>query len=148
MSTYTQTSHQLVFSTKRRLPVLAKSGRDALYRYTYGILENKKCHVYRIGGVEDHIHILTSIHPSIALADLLRDLKTSMTGWIKDSGVFPGFPGWQDGYGGFAVSVDHRSNLIDYIMNQEEHHRHETSLEEFRRLLRENGIEFDERYLE
>jgi putative transposase len=64
-----------------------------------GILENKKCHLYQINGVEDHIHILTHLHPSVALADLVKDIKLASTKFIKEKGLFPQFSGWQDGYG-------------------------------------------------
>ncbi|MEQ9313501.1 MAG: transposase [Cytophagales bacterium] len=68
MSTYTQIIYQIVFSTKNRVPVLHKKGRPDLFKYIWGILKNKKCHLYQINGVEDHIHILTHIHPSVALS--------------------------------------------------------------------------------
>jgi putative transposase len=71
---YTQTYYHIVFSTKNRQPTLLKEHREELFRYLWGVLNNKKCHLYRINGIEDHIHILTSLHSSIALADLIRDL--------------------------------------------------------------------------
>ncbi|MBK9014557.1 MAG: transposase, partial [Saprospiraceae bacterium] len=99
MSTYTQSLYQIVFSTKHRQPTLAKEGRDELFKYIWGILKNKKCHLYRINGVEDHIHIVTSLHPSVALADLVKDIKLASNDHIKETGLFPDFGGWQDGYG-------------------------------------------------
>ena len=77
MSTYTQILYQLVFSTKNKERTLIKDKREDLYRYIWGILKNQKCHLYRIGGVEDHIHIITHLHPSVALAKLIKDISAS-----------------------------------------------------------------------
>ena len=85
MSTYTQILYQIVFSTKNRELSLVKEGREKLFRYIWGILKNNKCHFYRINGVEDHIHILTSLHPSIALSDLVKDVKIASSKFIKSS---------------------------------------------------------------
>jgi REP element-mobilizing transposase RayT len=84
MSTYTQLLYQIVFSTKERNPVLAKPNRARLFRYISGILKNKNCHVYIINGVEDHIHILTHIHQSIAIADLVKDIKVASNLFINN----------------------------------------------------------------
>ena len=77
MSTFTQIYYHFVFSTKDRLPALRPEKREDLYRYTWGILKNKNYHLYRIGGVEDLVHILTSLHPTVCLADLAKDIKIS-----------------------------------------------------------------------
>jgi REP element-mobilizing transposase RayT len=147
-STYTQIYYHLVFSTKVRERVLHKGRRDDLYRYFWGILKNHRSHVYRIGGVEDHVHILTSLHPTVALADLIKTLKVASHEWIQAGRVFPEFSHWQDGYSAFTQSQQDKSRLIDYIKSQEEHHRKETFGEELRRLLREAGVDFEEKYLE
>jgi REP element-mobilizing transposase RayT len=97
MSTYTQILYQIVFSTKHRKPTLVKEKRAELFNYIWGILKNKKCHLYRINGVEDHLHILTSIHPSVAPAALVKDIKLASSSYIKEKALFPGFSGWQDG---------------------------------------------------
>jgi REP element-mobilizing transposase RayT len=118
-----------------------------LYKYIWGILEKKKCHLYRINGIENHLHILTHLHPSVALADLIKDIKLATTEHIKEKKLFPRFGGWQDGYGAFTYSIDRKDALINYIKNQEEHHRKKTFREEYLELLKEHGIEFDEKYL-
>ncbi len=94
MSTYTQILYQIVFTTKNRENVLIKEGREELYKYIWGALKQKKCHLYRINGVEDHIHIATHIHPSVAPSDLIRDIKTTSSIWIKDQKTFPYFDNW------------------------------------------------------
>jgi putative transposase len=91
MSTYTQLLYQIVFSTKYRNPSLTKPNRDELYKYIWGVLKNKNCHLYRIGGIDDHLHIVTHIHPSVALADLVKDIKLASSDYIKTNQLFPNF---------------------------------------------------------
>ena len=100
-----------------------------------------------MGGTEDHIHLLTSLHSTVCLANLIRDMKKSSTTWIKQENLFPNFPGWQKEYGAFTKSHSHRNTLVSYIKNQIEHHKTESFIDEFKRFLKEEGIDFDERYL-
>ena len=147
MSTYTQILYQIVFSTKNGEPTLTESGQERLYRFIWGILKNKKCHLYRIGGVEDHLHIITHVHPSLALAQLIKDIKLGASDFIKIENIFSQFNGWQEGYGAFTYSISAKDNLIEYVKNQKEHHHKVTFREEYIGLLREHGIEFNEKYL-
>lgn len=148
MSTYTQILYQIVFSTKHRQGTLIKENRPELFKYIWGILKKKKCHLYRINGVEDHLHIVTHIHPMVALGPLVKDIKLASSDYIKEKKLFPDFDGWQDGYGGFTYAFSAKNDLIEYIINQEEHHRTKTFREELIELLHEHGIAFDEKYLE
>lgn len=147
MSTYTQILYQIVFSTKNRERTLTAAHRKELFQYIWGILQNKKCHLYQMNGVEDHIHILTHLHPSVSLSGLVKDIKIASSKFIKDNNLFPHFTGWQDGYGAFTYSSDRKDILIAYIKKQEEHHRKKTFREEYIELLKEHEIEFDEKYL-
>jgi putative transposase len=147
MSTYTQILYQIVFSTKDREPNLTKDNREELFKYIWGLLKNKKCHLYRINGVEDHLHIITHLHPSVSLASLLKDIKLSSSQYIKSNGLFKRFNGWQEGYGAFTYSIKEKDRLIEYVKNQEDHHKIMSYKEEFIELLKEHGIEFDEKFL-
>ena len=80
MSTYTQILYQIVFSTKYRKKVLIKEHREKLYKYIWGILKNKKCVLYQINGVEDHLHIATHVHPTVDVSSLVKDIKTASSG--------------------------------------------------------------------
>ena len=126
---------------------MIESGQERLSRYMATVLKNKGCHLYRIYGVEDHIHIATHIHPSIALANLIKDIKLSSANFIKEKKIFPDFAGWQTGYAAFTYSISAKENLIHYIMNQKEHHKKTTFMEEYIKLLKEHNIEFEDRYL-
>ncbi len=144
---YTQILYQIVFSTKNRDKVLLPEGREELFRYMWGILKHKKCHLYRINGVEDHLHIVTHLHQTVALADLVKTLKVSSSAWIKEKELFPDFTNWQSKYGAFTYHSKEKDRLIEYVKNQVEHHRKITFKEEFRSLLKEHQIKFDEKYL-
>jgi len=147
MSTYRQIYYHIVFSTKQRVPALLPENRENMFRYTWGILKNKQCHLYRINGVEDHLHILTSIHPTVCPSDLVKDIKIGTSKWIKEGNLFPAFTHWQDGYGVFTVSHTDKDAVIEYIKGQQEHHRKASFRDELRELLIQNGVQFDERYL-
>jgi len=147
MNTYTQIIYQIVFGPKNHEKTLVPENLQELYKYIWGVLKNKKCHLYRIGGVSDHIHIVTHIHPMVSLSNLVKDIKVASSGYIKNNKIFPGFSEWQDGYGGFTYSFNDKDRLIEYVKNQEEHHRIKTFKEELIELLNEHGVEFDEKYL-
>jgi len=98
MSTYTQILYQIVFSTKNREQTLEAENRKELFKYIFGILKNNKCHLYQIGGVNDHLHIVTHLHPSIALSDLIKDIKLASSKYMKSANLFLHFKGWQDGF--------------------------------------------------
>jgi REP element-mobilizing transposase RayT len=119
---------------------------NELYSYITGLIKNKNSHLYRINGVENHLHILTDMHPSIAPADFMREVKASSSLWMKNSTLFPLFIGWEEGYGSFTCSFKDLSRLIEYIKNQQEHHKKVTFEEEYRKILLEAGTIPDEKY--
>lgn len=147
MGTYKQIFYQIVFGTKHRETSINEQNESELYKYIWGVLKNKQCKLHRINGMPDHIHIFCDLHPSINLSNLVKDIKISTNLWMKQSGLFPEFDGWQEGYGAFTYSIREKEMIINYIKNQKEHHKHETFEDEYKRLLNEHGIEFDEKYL-
>jgi len=144
---YRQIFYHIVFGTKNREATIAETHCEELYKYIWGIIKNNKCKLYRINGVEDHIHIFSDLHPSIALADYVKNIKVASSIWMKESGKFPKFKGWQNEYGAFTYSIKEKDMIINYIKNQKQHHKHESFYDEYKRLLIENRIEFDEKYL-
>jgi REP element-mobilizing transposase RayT len=138
----------LVFSTKHRKPYLRDNGlRRRVHAYLVGICRNLDCPSLTTGGVEDHVHILCRFGKAIQVKDLMRDLKRDSSKWVKTlDAPLPDFH-WQLGYGAFSISPAHVGELKRYIADQEEHHRHETFQDEFRRLCKKYGVEIDERYV-
>jgi len=146
MSSYRQILYHLIFRTKDSRKTLVQEHSVELYAYIMGIIKNKNCFLYRMNGMEDHLHILCDLHPTIALADYMRDLKTSSSIWLKQTGKFPDFEGWADGYAALTYSWRDKEMIVNYIKNQQEHHKKEIFEDELRRLLKEHGIEFDEKH--
>jgi putative transposase len=138
----------IVFSTKDRAPFLRDTAfRERVHAYLVGICKNQDCPSLRIGGVEDHVHILCRLSKTLDVSALVRELKRDSSKWIKDENPrLPDFY-WQNGYGAFSVSPSHVEALIEYIDNQVEHHRHESFQDEYRRLCKKYGLEIDERYV-
>lgn len=137
----------LVFSTKNREPVLADDLRDELHAYIGGIVENLQGTLLKSGSVADHIHLLIAHPRTCAPSDLVKEIKTGSSKWLKTkSARYAGFH-WQGGYGIFSISPAHRQAVEQYIGNQAEHHHTVTFQEEYRRLLEKYEIQFDERYV-
>jgi putative transposase len=147
MSTYTQILYQLVFATKNREHTIPEAHCTELYKYMWGVINDKKCKLHRINGVSDHIHIACDLHPTVALAGLIKDIKLSSNDWMKGKEDFELFKGWGDGYGGFTYSIKERPALIQYIKNQKEHHKTVTFIDEYKLILEEHGIMYDPRYV-
>lgn len=148
MATYTQILYQIIFSTKNAGDTLVLSESENLYRYIWGILKNKKCTLYRLNGTENHLHIATHVHPSVSVSSLVKDIKVSSSIWLKEQRIFPNFMGWQEGYSAFTYHTNQKDILVNYIKKQREHHRVKTFRDEFMELLKEHGIEYDEKYLQ
>jgi putative transposase len=112
-----------------------------------GIIQHHKSHPYLINGVEDHLHILTHVHQTVAIANLVKEIKISSNQFIKQRRLFPDFVEWQVGYSAFSYSFNALENLRAYVRNQEAHHLKEDFKVELIGLLNEHGIEFKEQYL-
>ncbi len=147
MSTYRQIYYHLVFGTKFRESSINPADEKQLYNYMWGIVKAQKCKLYQINGMPDHVHLLTDLHPSISLSNFVKEIKVSSSMWMKKTGFFPSFLGWQEGYGSFTCSENERDRIIGYIKGQKQHHTTESFEEEYRRLLQEHHINFEEKYL-
>ncbi|EDM28799.1 probable transposase [Lentisphaera araneosa HTCC2155] len=144
---YVQSYYHIVFSVKERLPLLKQDIREDIYKYIWGICKNKGCYLYRIGGIEDHIHMLINLHTSLCLADFIRDLKTSTTTWIKSENIISKFPGWQSEYAAISKSFNELPVTIEYIKNQEDHHKKMTWKEELITLFDSAGVDYKKEFL-
>jgi putative transposase len=132
---------------KYHLPLLSKKWRDELFKYITGITTNKKQILMQINGVEDHIHILLCINPTVMLSDVVRDIKANSSRFINDKRWVTGKFEWQAGFGAFSVGHTQVDMVVNYIRNQEEHHRNKTYKEEYLMLLKENEINYKEEYV-
>ena len=137
----------LVFSTKNRSPYLShKPTRESLHAYLATVSETLKSPSIKVGGIEDHVHLLVRFGRTLSIATLIKELKRTSSIWIKREFNISDFD-WQNGYGAFSISPSHVSPLTKYIANQEEHHKKESFQEELRRLLKKYQVSYDERYV-
>jgi putative transposase len=120
---------------------------DELHKYICGIVSGKKQKVYAINGMPDHIHILLSIKPDVALSDIVRDIKANSSKWINDKKYVSGKFQWQEGFGAFTYSQSQLDNVIGYIEKQKEHHTKKSFQQEYEELLEKFKIEYDKKYL-
>ncbi len=137
----------LVFSTKNRELMLTPAIQTELNPYLAGTLNNIECPSLQVGGVEDHVHLFFGLSRTRTIADVVENVKTSSSKWIKTKGIaFVGFH-WQSGYGAFSVSQSDADAVVAYIRDQVQHHRKMTFQDEYRRLLERYHIVFDEKYV-
>ena len=136
----------IIFSTKHRKPFLQHDVQNNLHAYLSGICKNLGCPALQTGGVADHVHLICRLGKEATLVLLLRELKRDSSKWIKENYAKLGAFQWQQGYGAFSVSPTQLSRVVEYVKNQDEHHREVSFQEEFRRICAKNGIELDERY--
>jgi putative transposase len=144
---YVQFYTHIVFHTKNNIKFIREEIEDELYSYLGGILRNYKSVPIQIGGTSDHVHVLCTLPKTMTPADLVEEIKKSSSKWIKTKGPLYRNFYWQDGYGGFSVGWSQVDIVKDYIRNQKEHHRKIGFLDEYRKLLDEYGISYEERYL-
>ena len=137
----------IVFSTKYQQKLLYKKIRSELYSYIATIFKNKNCYCYQIGGIDDHIHISCTLAKTISTSDLIKEIKTSTSVWLKNKENNLTNFHWQNGYGVFSLSPSHLQRLCTYITNQENHHKQITFKDEFLGLLNKYNVDYDERYL-
>lgn len=147
MNSYRQILYHIVFCTYWRKNVLPEEHHVELYKYIHGIIQNRDCVLYRINGTGNHIHILSDLHPTVCLSDYIKEIKTASNRWMKESGKFPYFQHWAEGSCALTYSMRDKNMIVNYIKNQKQHHAKECFEEEYKRLLEENGIKWDERYI-
>jgi len=137
-----------VFSTKDRRPFLRdKPLRQELHHYIGGILNNLGCQPIIVGGVEDHLHILSTLSRTGSVAEMVKELKRGSSLWLKTKSSSLKDFAWQNGYGIFSIGFSQKPAVCEYITGQEEHHRKVSFQDEFRVLLQRYEIEFDEKYV-
>lgn len=146
-NTYTQLYVHYVFAVQNRLCLINNKWQDNLYRYMSGIIDQQGHKLYVINGMNDHIHLLISMTPKQAPSDLIYHLKRSSSLWINQNRLSVGKFSWQEGFGAFSLGKSQLQEKIKYIEEQQQHHLKTSFREEYLQFLKENDIEFDERYI-
>ncbi len=137
----------LVFSVRGRRPCLTKDIQSELFSYLSGVLRGEGHTPIAIGGQTDHVHLLFGLSRTQEISKIVEKLKTSTSIWLKTKNPNLSDFHWQAGYGAFGISPKEIEVVSNYIRNQDDHHKHISFQDEYRRILQEFGIEFDERYV-
>jgi REP element-mobilizing transposase RayT len=146
-NTFSRLYAHLVFAPKGRTSLLTDSFRKNVHKYIYGIIVEKKCYPVAINGTKDHIHILIGFPPTITISDLVRDIKRSSSLFINEKRKSYIKFSWQEGFGAFTVGYKELDRVYKYVLNQEEHHLKFSFKDEYKLILKEEGIEFKDEYL-
>jgi putative transposase len=145
--TFSQIYIQVVFAVKGRENLLQNPLRDEVFKYMSGIVKAKKQKSITVNGVSDHVHLFIGLKSVIAISDLVRDIKNNTANFINDKKLLKGKFAWQEGYGAFSYGHSQLNTVYKYILNQEEHHKKQTFMEEYVKFLQKFEIEHDEKYL-
>jgi len=146
-NTYTQIYIQTVFAVRGRNCLIPKQHKDVLFKYITGIVRKREQKLLAINGMSDHIHVFVGMTASIALSDLVRDIKAGSSGFINEKKWVRGTFNWQEGFGAFSYSRSQVDRVVRYIQNQEQHHRKTAFKEEYIKMLKAFVVKYDERYL-
>ncbi len=146
-NTFTSLHYHVVFSTKNREPWLRQDIETRVWSYLGGIARENAMKPLLIGGVDNHVHLLLGVPPSLAISKAVQLIKGGASVWIRENLAGLGGFGWQDGYAAFTVSKSLIPDVEAYIRSQREHHRVKTFEEEYRAFLEKHEIAYEERYL-
>ena len=145
--TFTQIHIQVVFAVKYRASLIQDFWRDELHKYITGVFQGNKHKMLQINSMPDHLHFFGGFRPNQSVSSIVQAVKAESSTWINKRGFCRSRFEWQEGFGAFSYSKDRIDSVVKYIQNQKEHHKKETFLEEYKRLLEEFEIEYDEKYL-
>jgi putative transposase len=145
--TYTKIYLQIVFAVKYRKAVINESWENELFSYITGIVQNNSHKMIRVNGVADHIHLLVGYKPNQNLSDLVRDIKCNSTNWINDNHLTNTKFNWQEGYGAFSYTHWDLDKIINYIINQKQHHQKQSFMDEYTMLLKDFQIDYEDKFI-
>lgn len=146
-NTFSQIYIQTVFAVENRQSLITPAFKADVYKYIAGIVRNQGQKLIAINGMPDHVHILIGLKPAMALADLVREIKSDSTNFINEQKLLRGRFNWQEGYGAFSYGHSQLNTVIRYIQNQEKHHHKHSFRSEYMTLLRKYDIAFEDKYV-
>lgn len=146
-NTYTQLYIHAVFAPKYQSGALTTPFDARLHRYIIAILQNRGHDFLAINSLTDHMHLFFGLNPKESVASIMAEVKAESSRWINREQLVPGKFYWQEGYGAFSHSKSQVDGVVKYIINQQEHHRHITFLDEYRKMLQDFGVDYEDQYL-
>lgn len=145
---YIQLYYHIIWRTKDSVPAITEEHERDLYKFIWGTISNTGSHLYRINSMPDHVHMLVEVSPSVSLADFMKTVKLAAGNYMRDHAEhFPNFKGWGKSYCAITYCKAERDTVMQYIANQKEHHKQESFADEFERILREEGVDYNPAYL-
>ncbi|MEQ1585364.1 MAG: IS200/IS605 family transposase [Cyclobacteriaceae bacterium] len=146
-NTFTQLHIQFVFAVQNRISLIQPLWEEELFKYITGIVKNHKHKMIAINGMPDHAHLFIGLHPTQSISSLMQIVKGESSEWINKKGFANGKFQWQEGYGAFSYGHSQVSQVYNYVMNQKEHHRKRSFLDEYRELLKKFEVPFEDQYI-
>jgi putative transposase len=146
-NTYTQIHLHFIYAPKFRASLIQSDWETELYKYITGIVQMNKHKMVSINGMPDHIHMLIGFRPTQSISDFMQSVKSGSSRYINDNRLCNRRFEWQSGYGAFSHSRSQINNVIDYIENQKSHHMRNSFLDEYRLLLSDFGVDYNEKYI-
>ena len=137
--------HAVVRTYKSEHTLPTDEQRKSLYRIMHGIIKNNGSRLYRINSMSDHVHLFFTLPATFSISDFMRVLKASSSKAIKGIAGFEKFKAWGEGYAGLSYSLRDKDMIVNYIINQQEHHKKVSFKDEYKAFIQEMGLEFDER---
>ena len=146
-NTYTQLHIHLVFAVKYRVALIQKKYKERLHQYITGIIQQNEHKLLQINSMPDHIHIFIGMRPHQSISSLVQNAKSESSKWINENKFCRLAFAWQEGFGAFSYSKTHVPDVIRYIQNQEAHHKKETFLDEYKKMLKAFEVEYDDQFI-
>ncbi len=146
-NTYSQIYVHVVFAVEGRQNLIPLKHNDELQKYMTGVVSAQRQKLIAINNMPDHVHMLIGLQPDLALSDLVGDVKSASSKFIKGKRWVAGRFSWQEGFGAFSYSRSQISSVIRYIENQQKHHAKKSFCEEYIQLLEKFNVEYDPRYI-
>jgi len=146
-NTFTQLHIQFVFAVQNRISLIDPAWETELFKYITGIVQNHKHKMIAIGGMPDHLHVFVGLHPTQSISNLMQIVKGESSEWVNKKGFAKGKFQWQEGYGAFSYGHSQVNQVYNYVMNQKEHHKKRSFLDEYKEFLKRFEVPFDERYI-
>ncbi|MCF8379135.1 MAG: IS200/IS605 family transposase [Bacteroidales bacterium] len=146
-NTYSKIYIQLIFAVRNRDALILPDFEEELYKYIAGIIRNQKQKLLAINSTKDHIHIFVGLEPTCRISDLVREIKSDSSKMINEKKLSKFKFNWQEGYGAFSYGASQKQNVINYVMNQKEHHHKSSFRDEYVTFLKKFEVDHDEKYL-
>ena len=146
-NTFTQIYIHIIFAVKGRQNLISDTRKEELYMFISGIIRNNDQKILAINGMPDHVHILIGLKPTKPLSDLVREIKANSSRFINEKKWIKGNFEWQKGFGAFSYSHSQLTTIINYINDQEDHHKKRSFRQEYEEFLKLYRVDYNPAYL-